>query len=115
MAVVQGLFKNIIQIYDQLKAKNTEPIIPSRLDKQRCREVRTRNQCPTYDTKQSDGEAPVMLALWGMRSTPSLPSFPGSLWPRVVTPGRVLSMGKIELNYALMLNWIALNKTVLTF
>ena len=31
------------------------------------------NECPGYDTKQSDGEVPVMLELWGMRSTPSLP------------------------------------------
>ena len=29
---------------------------------------------------QSDGEVPVMLELWGMRSTPSLPSLPGPLW-----------------------------------
>ena len=35
-----------------------------------------------YDTKQSDGEASVMLELWGMRSTLSLPSLPGPLWPR---------------------------------
>ena len=33
------------------------------------------NKCPGYDTKQSDDEAP------GMRSTPSLPSLPGPLWP----------------------------------
>ena len=26
------------------------------------------NKCPVYDTKQSDGEVPVMLELWGMRS-----------------------------------------------
>ena len=26
-----------------------------------------------YDAKQSDGEVPVMLELWGMWSTPSLP------------------------------------------
>ena len=26
-----------------------------------------------------------MLELWGMRSTPSLPSLPGPLWPGVVT------------------------------
>ena len=32
------------------------------------------NECPGYDTKQSDGEVPVMLELWGMRSTPSLTS-----------------------------------------
>ena len=42
------------------------------------------NECHGYDTKQSDFEVPVMLELWGMRSTPSLPSLPGSLWPRVV-------------------------------
>ena len=29
-------------------------------------------ECPVYDTKQSDGEAPLMLQLWGRRSTPSL-------------------------------------------
>ena len=32
------------------------------------------HKCPGYDTKQSDGEAPVMLELWGMQSTHSLPS-----------------------------------------
>ena len=31
------------------------------------------NECPGYDTKQSDGKASVMLALWGMQSTSSLP------------------------------------------
>ncbi len=46
-----------------------------------------------YDTKQSDGEVPAILELWGMRSTPSLPSLPGSLWPGVVAPDRALSMG----------------------
>ena len=24
------------------------------------------NECPGYDTKQSDGEVPAMLELWGM-------------------------------------------------
>ena len=37
------------------------------------------NKCPGYDTKQSDGEVPVILELWGMRSTPSLPSLKSSL------------------------------------
>ena len=32
-----------------------------------------------------------------MRSTPLLPSLPGPLWPGVVTPDRILSMGQIEL------------------
>ena len=29
------------------------------------------------DTKISDGETPVMMELWGMWSTPSLPLLPG--------------------------------------
>ena len=33
--------------------------------------------CPENDTKQSDGEVPVMLELWGMWSTSSLPSLVG--------------------------------------
>ena len=37
----------------------------------------------------------VMLKLWGMRSTPLLPSLPGSFWTGVVSPDRVLSMGQI--------------------
>ena len=32
----------------------------------------TPNECPGYDTKQSDGEVLEMLELWGMRSTPLL-------------------------------------------
>ena len=59
-----------------------------------CRGVRPPpNECPGNDTKQSDGEVPAMLELWGMRSTPSLPSLPGPLWPGVVAPDRALSMG----------------------
>ena len=50
-----------------------------------------------YDSKQSDGEARVMLELWGMRSIPSLPSLPGPIWPGVVVPDSVLSMGQIGL------------------
>ena len=37
------------------------------------------NECPGYDTKQSDGVDQVMLELWGMRSTPLLPSLSGPL------------------------------------
>ena len=51
------------------------------------------NECPGYDTKQSDGEVPAVLELWGMQSTPLLPSLPGPLWPGVVAPDRALSMG----------------------
>ena len=81
------------------------------------REVRpTPQKCLEYDTKQSDCEVPViLLKFWGMRSTLSLPSLPGSLWPEVVAPDRVPSIGQIELNSVLMLNWITWNRTVLTF
>ena len=51
------------------------------------------NECPGYDTKQSDGEVPVILELWGIQSTLSLPLLPGPLWPGVVALDRVLSMG----------------------
>ena len=47
------------------------------------------SECPGYDTKQSDGEVSAMVELWGMRSTPSLPSLPGPLWLGVVAPDRV--------------------------
>ena len=39
-----------------------------------------------------------MLELWGMRSTPSVPLLQGPLWPGVVQPDRVRSMGQIELD-----------------
>ena len=51
------------------------------------------NECPENDTNQSDGEAPVMLELWRMRSTLLLRSLPYPFWPGVVAPGRILSMG----------------------
>ena len=66
------------------------------------RGLRTPNECPAYYTKQSDGGVPVMLGL-------SL--LPGSLWPGVVAPNRALSMGWIELNSILMVNWIVWIRT----
>ena len=51
-------------------------------------------------TQQSDGKVSVTQ---GMQSTPSLPSFLGPLWPGVVAPERVLSMGQKELKCVLML------------
>ena len=53
---------------------------------QLCRAVRPSppNKCPGYDTKKSVDVVPVMLKLWGMQSTPSLPSLPGSLWQFLV-------------------------------
>ena len=50
-----------------------------------------------------------------MWSTPSLSSLSCPLWSGVVASDRVLSMDRIELNCVLMLNWIAWNRTVLTF
>ena len=46
----------------------------------------------------------ITLELWGMYSTPSLPSLAGTLWPGVVALDRVLSMGQIELNCVFTLN-----------
>ena len=45
-------------------------------------------ECPVYDTKQSDSKVPVILELWGMQNTPSLPLLPGLLWPKVVAPDK---------------------------
>ena len=78
------------------------------------REVMPLNECPRYDTKQSDGEVPVMLKLWGTRSTSSLPSLPGPLWSGHAAPDWVLSVRQIELNCVLMLNWIAWNSNFRT-
>ena len=55
------------------------------------------NECPGYDTKQSDGEVSVMQELLGMRSTSSLPLLQGPLWPGMIEPDKALSMGQIEL------------------
>ena len=38
-----------------------------------CTGVKPLSKCPGYDTKQSDGESPVMMKLWEKQSTPSLP------------------------------------------
>ena len=51
------------------------------------------NECPGCDTKQSHGEVPLILKLWGMPSTRSLPLLLGPLWTGAVTPDSALSMG----------------------
>ena len=56
-------------------AEYTDSIIANRKD--------SPNDCLAYDTKRSDGEAQVMLELWGIRSTPSVLSLPGPHWPGV--------------------------------
>ena len=54
------------------------------------------NECARYDTKQCDGEIPVIMELWGMWSIPLLSSLPGPLCPGVVASDRVLSMDEIK-------------------
>ena len=49
-----------------------------------------------YDTKLSDSKAPVILELWGMQSTPLLPSLQSSVWPGVIAIDKVLSLAQIE-------------------
>ena len=64
------------------------------------------NKCPRYYTDQSDGEASVMIELWGMQSNSSVLLLPGPFWPGVVAPDWVLFMGQIELNYVITLKRI---------
>ena len=65
-----------------------------------------------YDTKQSDGEASIILELWGTRRIPSLPLLPGPLWPGLVAPDWFLSKG--QYNYTVMkLNRIFSNELFL--
>ena len=73
----------------------------------------THNECPDITINKSDGDVPVILEFWGMRSTPSLSSLPCPLWSGVVATDRVLLMGKIQINCVYMLNWLAWNRTVL--
>ena len=61
------------------------------------------------------GEVPIMLELWGIHNTLSLPSLPGPLRPGVVTPDGSLYIGQIELNCQLMLNGIVWNRTVFMY
>ena len=51
------------------------------------------NECPGYGTKPSDGEAPVMLNLWGMWDTLLSPSHSAPLLSGVVAPDKFLSKG----------------------
>ena len=66
--------------------------------------VRHPKSCPGYDTKQSDGEVPVMLEVRGMRSTSSLPSLPGPLCPGVVAPdkGPIYGLNRTKLCYSFL-------------
>ena len=70
------------------------------------------NECPGYDTKQSDGKAPIMLDFGEMRAIHLLLSLPTLRLPGAVSPDRVQSMGQIELNGVLILKWITWTRTV---
>ena len=70
------------------------------------------NDCPGYDTKQSDGEAPVNGGALENVEYPFIAITPRSTLTGVVVPDRVPSIDRIELNCVLMLNWIVLNRTV---
>ena len=67
---------------------------------------------PDMTLNKSDREASVMLELWRMQSTSSLPSLQDPLWSRMEAPDQVLSIGQIELNCVLMLNRIVWNRTI---
>ena len=56
------------------------------------------------DTKQSDGEVPVMLGLGVMQITSSLPLLLGPLLPGVVAPDKDPIYGLNRTNGILMLN-----------
>ena len=56
-------------------------------------DITSHNECPVYNTKQSDSEDSAILQFWGMRSTSSLPLLLGPICPGVVAADRVLSMG----------------------
>ena len=68
--------------------------MPSRL---LCRGVKHPQRVSCNDINQSNSDSLVMLEILGMWSTWSLPLHPGPLWPGVLAPERVLSMGQIEL------------------
>ena len=54
-------------------------------------------ECSGYDTKQSEDETPALGGDLGNVEYPLLPLLPGPIWPRVVAPDRVLSLGQIKL------------------
>ena len=61
---------------------------------QLCRGVRPPpKECPRYDAKQYDGEAPVMCSAFPKTPTSSLALLPGPLCPGMIAPDRALTMG----------------------
>ena len=84
-----------------------------------CRGIRPPfNECPGYDTKQSHGEVPVMLKLWGIRKTLFIVIAPrstlagrGSTWWGPIY-GLNRTNGIHMLNWIVWLNWIELFLTL---
>ena len=89
---------------ENLTLNNLQWLICHRTKPNTCFSAEGDNECSEYVIKQSDGEVPVMLELWGVQCTPTLLSLQGLLWTGVIAPDRVLSMGQIELNCVFMLN-----------
>ena len=98
----------LLYLPSQLRLKNTPTIFLQR-------SKTPHNECPWYDTKQSEGVITAMVEPWGMQSYPSLPLLLDPFWPGVVETDRHISVGQIELTYVLMLKWIPWKKSVLTF
>ena len=76
-----------------------------------------KNECPGYETKQSDGEVgPWGLGALGNTEHPLIAIAPRSLWLGVVAPiyGLNRTNGILMLNCIVWLNWIAWNRNVLT-
>ena len=76
------------------------------------------NECPRYNTKNSDSGVPTMLELWGMRSAPSLPLLSGPLWPGKVAPNKlnitnsIFMLNWIVWIWTVWLKWIAWNRNI---
>ena len=98
MALNQGtVYKDRVMVSENIEIQNPEYFVyllshficwPCRLELQNTpttslqRDKTPATKCFGYDTKQSDDEAPVMLELWGMWSTPLLPSLPVHSCPK---------------------------------
>ena len=85
-----------------------------------CRRIRLPSQWVSWNnTKQFDGEVPVMLELWGTRSPPLLPLLRnGSTWSdpiyRLNRTSCILMLNWIVWIRTVWLNWIAWNRNVFT-
>ena len=88
---------------------------------QLCRVVTPPTECPLYDAKQSYGDVPVMLELWGMQSNPFIAIAPrsiltrsGSNWENPIHGSNRSKLHTFaleiklfwHLNCELMINWI---------